>query len=103
MSFKRKKIEQTLTSKCAFRKVEEDSHHRYYKIKIRDVGLVTTRLSHSKKTVNKSVVGSIAKQIGVRTPFLNKLISCEKSAGDYYEKVQTDPHPLFNKPSYRSP
>lgn len=102
MPFKRKKIEQALTSKCDFVLTDEDGHHRYYKIRIKEVGVVTTKLSHSKDTISKSVLGSIARRIGIQTPFLNDLISCDKSADEYYEKVQTDPHPLFNKPDYQS-
>lgn len=103
MPFKREEIERNLISKFNFRPKESGhgKHHIYYSIKIGDLPLITTHVSHTKKEISKDVIGSMAKQVRVEASFFKEMLSCDKSCSDYYEKVANDPYPPFDIPSWK--
>jgi hypothetical protein len=72
----------------------EDRDHRWYVLEVD--GQVLTRTfvstgSEKDRTLGHDLVASMARQLGVSTPFFVGIVDCSRSRGDYLAEVARTP------------
>jgi len=98
MPRKSRELESLLLSKFGFTRAEErSSDHRWYELNLPGLPTIATKFSHSNKDIGATLEGLIARQLRVRKPFFTGMIDCTRSRQDYYQQVQQDPFPPFDK------
>jgi len=93
-----RQIESKLQSKFGFSPASargRSKDHRWYELRLPGLPTIRTKLSHSKKDVGDKLEGKISRQLRVRRPFYERMMSCTKGREDYYEQVKKDPYPPF--------
>ncbi len=97
MPRKPKEIEDIITGKLGFSPAPSHSDdHRWYQLQIPGLPLITTKLSHSKKEVRAKLEGKIARQLRIRGPFYELVMTCKRDGQQYRQQVSDDPHPPFS-------
>ena len=95
-------IASRLQSKFAF--VEDDSRskdHKCFVLRLDGLPPIRTKVSHSRSDVRDKLLGIMAKELQVRTTFLNGMLDCSNSRDDYENQVRTDPFPGWPQRSSR--
>jgi len=94
MPYKPSEIERILQRKLGFEQAPGRSvDHHSFQLKLKDMPVIVTKVSHSKVDIGPKLEGLMARQLRVRTPFFRQVMDCTKSRDDYYHQVQTDPTP----------
>lgn len=89
MSIKPKELERTLQHKFDFKQAGgHSSDHRWFELKLPGLPTILTKVSHSRKPINKKIEGKIARQLRVRKKYYIGMISCSNSRDDYYMKIK---------------
>jgi len=97
MSIKPKELENILTNKLKFiLSKNHSSDHRWYELELPGLPTIRTKVSHSRKPIEKGLESLIIKQLRVKKPFYIEVISCTKSQEEYYIQVETDPFPPWD-------
>jgi len=95
MPIKPRKLERILQNKFHFTQSKEHKDHRWYILKLPNLPVITTQVSHSRKEIGKPLERIIIRQLRVRKGFYLGMVRCTNSRDDYYQKVNEDPHPPF--------
>ena len=96
MPIKPKELENLLRNKFDFSPAEgHSSDHRWYELKLPDLPVILTKVSHSREPINQKIESKIARQLRVRKAYYEGMMSCKNSRDDYYKKVKEDPFPPF--------
>ena len=82
--------------KNKFRFAEYTTDHTWYELTLPDCQTIKTKLSLGTREYGKLLEGKVARQLRVRKPFYEKMMSCTASCEDYYEQVSTDPYPPWD-------
>ncbi len=89
-----REVERTLINRFRFERADRKADdQRWLQLKLENLPAIFTKFSHTREDISDAIWGKIALQLKVRTPYLNGMIDCSNSRGDYYEKVRTDPFP----------
>lgn len=89
-----REVENILLTKFRFSRAERrGDDHRWVLLKVPDLPPILTKFSHTREDIGEQIWGLIAKQLKVRTPYLNGMVDCTNSRDDYYQQVRTDPFP----------
>lgn len=97
MPIKPRDLEDMLENKYGFVPAKgHSSDHRWYELKLPDMPSILTKVSHSRKEIGDPLLGKIARQLRVRKPYFNGMVSCNHSRADYYGQIQDDPYPPFD-------
>jgi hypothetical protein len=97
MPFKPKDLERLLQSKFGFEEAKSHSDdHQWLVLRLEGLPDIMTKLSHSKREVNKKIEGMIARQLRVSKPFFNEMFRCNRDREAYYTQVREDPIPPWN-------
>jgi hypothetical protein len=98
MPFEPREIERLLQNKFGFSEAtSRSSDHRWYELRLSGLPVILTKVSHSKGTLSPNLEGKIARQLRVRGPYFREMMNCTRSREEYYQQVQTDPYPPWDK------
>ena|SRR5947209_998732 len=86
-------VENLLLTKFAFEASTHSDKHRWVKLQLPGLPAITTFFSHTKEDIGDQLWKKIARQLKVRTNYLNGMMDCTNSRDDYYQKVRDDPYP----------
>lgn len=97
MPIKPKKLESLLQNKFGFSPAKgHSSDHRWYELKLSGLPPILTKVSHSRDTINPHLEGKISRQLRVKKPYYEGMMSCKNSREDYYQQVREAPSPPFD-------
>lgn len=102
MPIKTRKFVTALTSKLGFERIESRGRgksldHHNFKCTFEGIGLIFTKLSHSRREIDDRLLARISRQMRVRRAFLVEVVECTKSREEYKESIRTDPHPPWSQ------
>lgn len=97
MPIRTNELVQRLTGKFGFAEAPtKETGHKWYELRLKDLPVIRTKVSHGIKEYGSTLEGKVAKQLRVRGPFFNQMMSCTKSRDEYYQQVHTDPFPPWS-------
>ena len=97
MPIKPKELESLLQNKFGFSPAKgHSSDHRWYELKLPGLHTILTKVSHSRDTIDPQLEGKIARQLRVRKPYYQGMMSCTNSCEEYCRQVREDPFPPFD-------
>lgn len=90
-------VERCLINKFGFtRSQTRADDHRWVEITFPGLPVIATKFSHSREDIGRVLWSKIAKQLRVRTAFLEGMIDCHNGPDDYEHQIRNDPFPPFN-------
>jgi len=97
MAIKIRDAERRIQNKFGFEPAAERSpDHRWYKLRLEGLPLISTYFSHSKGDLSPKLEGKIARQLRVTTAFFRDMIRCNRAAQDYERQVREAPVPPWD-------
>jgi hypothetical protein len=84
-------VENTLLTKFEFTASKHSDKHRWVKLQLPGLPVIATFFSHAKGDIGDVLWKKIARQLRVRTSYLNGMMDCHNSRDDYYKKVREEP------------
>jgi hypothetical protein len=97
MPFRGHEIEAILQDKFGFVRAEgHNSDHRWYELRLPGLPTILTKVSHGRHEVSAKVEGQMARQLRVRGPYFQGMLSCTHERDAYYQRVRDDPFPPFS-------
>ncbi len=89
-----REVERTLINKFQFARAERKADdHRWLQLKLDNIPTIFTKFSHTREDISDRIWGLIARQLKVRTPYLNGMVDCTNGREAYYELLRTAPYP----------
>jgi len=90
-------VESTLLNKFEFvESTTRSNNHRWVELKLPDLPVIATFFSHGKQEIGDLLWKKIARQLRVRTSYLNGMIDCTNTRDAYYKQVKDDPYPPWD-------
>ena len=90
-------IEGLLQHKFGFsRAMQHGSDHRWYELRLEGLPRILTMVSHGRGEIGPVVLGRMARQLRVRGPFFDGMMSCTRSREEYYRQLREAPYPPFD-------
>src|SRR5947209_6024243 len=97
MAYDNRAVEKCLLNKFKFiESPNRESGHRWVEITLPGLPVIATFFSHTREDVGRVLWGKIAKQLRVRSTYLEGMIDCRNSKEDYEHQVCTAPFPPFD-------
>jgi hypothetical protein len=85
-------VERVIVNKFGFEKASErSSDHKWYKLRLEGLPLISTKFSHSRGSLSKTIEGMIARQLRVSKDYFHGMIRCANGRDDYYRQVREAP------------
>ena len=75
---------------------ERSSDHKWYKLRLEGLPLISTYFSHSKGDLSSKLEAIIARQLRVKRAFFLDMIGCTRTAQDYERQVREAPDPPWD-------
>lgn len=90
-------VEKTIEHKFGFEKASErSSDHRWYKLRLKGLPVISTKFSHARGQLSKMLEGKIANQLRVTNKYFKGMIDCSNSLEDYCRTVRESPVPPWD-------
>jgi hypothetical protein len=97
MPIKIRDAERQIQNKFGFEPAaERSSDHRWYKLRLEGLPVISTYFSHSKGDLSPMLEGMIARQLRVTRGYFLDMIGCSRGAQEYYQQVREAPVPPWN-------
>jgi hypothetical protein len=97
MPIKIREAEQKIQGKFGFQlATERSSDHRWYKLRLEGLPVISTKFSHSKGDLSPMIEAKIARQLRVPRGYFLDMMACNKGPQEYYEQVRTNPVPPWD-------
>jgi hypothetical protein len=98
MPYRNNDVEETLLNKFEFVPSSTRSKdHRWVELNLPDLPVIATYFSHGRQVIDSRLWGKIARQLRVRSKYLNEMIDCTKGRDEYYKQVTDDPYPPWSQ------
>lgn len=90
-------VERKIANKFGFeRAAERSKDHRWYKLQLEGLPLISTKFSHSKGSLSATIEGKIARQLRVTKAYFVGMIDCSNGSDDYRRQVREAPFPPWD-------
>jgi hypothetical protein len=87
-----REIEEILQQKFGFVPAKgHASDHRWYELQLPGVRTILTKVSHGRHEVGPKLEGQMARQLRVRGPYFQGMLSCTHGRDAYYQQVRDHP------------
>jgi len=99
MPIKPGELKRKLESKFGFSPASKKSRkkdHIHLQYQFDDLPIIVIKISRHTKDIGDPLLGRISKQLRVRRPFFDGMISCTNSKKDYYNKLKQNPYPPWD-------
>jgi hypothetical protein len=77
MPYRPQEVERVLQQKLGFERAETRAvDHRSYQLKLPDMPIIVTKVSHGRTPIGPALEGLMARQMLIRAPFFRGVMNC---------------------------